>query len=86
MSTADATRDTLPDPDRVLDVKGLSCPMPLLRAKLVLQELEPGQHLRVLATDPHSVMDFEAFCAKTGHGLLEHREEQGVFTFLLRRR
>jgi len=74
----------LPAPDRVLDVKGLSCPMPLLRAKLVLGELSSGEHLRVEATDPHSLMDFESFCSKTGHTLVSHDEEDGVFRFLLR--
>jgi len=75
-----------PEPDRVLDVKGLSCPMPVLRAKIVLGELEPGEHLLVEATDPYSVMDFEAFCNKTGHALLHQEESDGVFRFLLRRR
>lgn len=60
--------------------------MPLLRAKLVLGELAPGEHLQVEATDPHSVMDFEAFCDKTGNALVFHEEHDGVFRFLLRRR
>ena len=59
-----------PQPDRELDVKGLSCPMPLLRAKLVLDQLAPGEHLQVEATDPHSVLDFKAYCARTGHELV----------------
>lgn len=76
----------LPEPDQVLDVKGLNCPMPVLRAKLVLDAMQPGQHLRVEATDPHSVPDFEAFCDKTGHGVVARWEDEGVFGFLLRRR
>ena len=79
------TVDTGPQPDRLVDVKGLNCPMPLLRAKLVLGELASGEHLLVLATDPYSVMDFEAFCTKTGHQLVAHDEVDGVFRFLLRR-
>ena len=79
------TIDSAPEPQRVLDVKGLTCPMPLLRAKLALGELASGEHLLVLATDPHAVMDFEAFCAKTGHELRTHDEVDGVFRFLLRR-
>ena len=76
----------LPEPDQVLDVKGLNCPMPVLRAKLVLDRMQPGQHLRVEATDPHSVPDFEAFCDKTGHRVVTQWEDEGVFGFLLRRR
>jgi tRNA 2-thiouridine synthesizing protein A len=76
----------LPEPDQVLDVKGLNCPMPVLRAKLVLDRMQPGQHLRVEATDPHSVPDFEAFCDKTGHSVVTRWEDEGVFGFLLRRR
>lgn len=86
MSAADHPDGERPRPDRTLDVKGLSCPMPLLRAKLALGELAAGQHLQVEATDPHSVMDFESFCEKTGHTLVAHDERDGVFRFLLRRR
>lgn len=78
--------DSSPEPDRVLDVQGLNCPMPLLRAKLALSELTSGQRLLVLATDPYSKMDFEAFCAKTGHPLLAHDELEGVYRFLLSRK
>ena len=78
--------DSSPKPDQVLDVKGLNCPMPLLRAKLALGELTSGQRLLVLATDPYSKMDFDAFCAKTGHPLLAHDELDGVFRFLLSRK
>ena len=72
-------------PQQVLDVKGLNCPLPVLRAKIALGKLAPGQRLRVLATDPYSVMDFEAFCNKTGHRLIDQREEQGTFIFDLQR-
>ena len=60
------------------------CPMPLLRAKLVLTELESGQLLQVDATDPYSVMDFEAFCDKTGHVLVQHEVIDEVYRFLIR--
>ena len=73
-------------PDEVLDVTGLNCPLPLLRAKIALGKLQPGQGLRVLATDPYSVMDFQAFCEKTGHQLLDHRQDEDIFIFDLRRR
>jgi len=73
-------------PDRVLDVKGLNCPLPILRTKLVLAELSPGAVLRVLATDPHSVLDFRAYCARTGHELLGVEEDGETFEFTLRRK
>lgn len=78
--------DEEPTPEQVLDVKGLNCPMPLLRAKLALEAIDSGHRLLVLATDPYSVMDFEAFCKKTGHNLLAHDEIDGVFRFLVRRK
>lgn len=78
------TIDSVAQAQRVLDVQGFDCPMPLLRAKLALGELASGEHLLVLATDPHSVMDFEAFCTKTGHQLLGHDVVDGVFRFLVR--
>lgn len=71
---------------KVLDVKGLNCPLPILRTKMALSGLEPGQVVHVMATDPHSVVDFEAFCARTGHELLDMVEGQGVFEFFVRHR
>jgi tRNA 2-thiouridine synthesizing protein A len=70
----------------VLDVKGLNCPLPVLRANRSLRSMEPGARLRVLATDRASVADFQAFCRETGHALLAWSEENGVFSFLIRRR
>ncbi len=72
--------------DTVLDVKGLRCPLPVLRANRVLRGLPPGAQLRVLATDRASVADFQAFCRDTGNALLAFSEEAGVFSFLIRRR
>jgi tRNA 2-thiouridine synthesizing protein A len=71
---------------RVLDVRGLNCPMPLLKAKKALNELEPAALLRVLATDPGSVRDFEVFSRQSGHALLESREADGIFYYLLRKK
>ena len=64
----------------VLDTKGLSCPLPVLRAKKAIQGVPAGGTLQVLATDPGAVRDFEAFCRSTGNQLLDWREEAGVFT------
>jgi tRNA 2-thiouridine synthesizing protein A len=70
----------------VLDVKGLACPLPVLKAKKRLKELSPGDELEVLATDPSAVEDFKAFSELTGHKLLDWSEADGVFTFLLQRK
>ena len=72
--------------DKDLDARGLNCPLPILRAKKALAAMDSGQVLRVLATDPGSVKDFEAFAQMTGNGLLEHSEAEGEFSFLLRKR
>ena len=71
--------------DRELDVRGLNCPLPILRAKKALAEMASGNVLRVLATDPGSVRDFQAFCRQTGNELLSHTEG-AEFTFLMRKR
>jgi tRNA 2-thiouridine synthesizing protein A len=70
----------------VLDVKGLNCPMPLLKAKKVLNELEPRTVLKVIATDPGSVRDFQVFARQSGHELLDSREEQGTYVHVLRKK
>jgi tRNA 2-thiouridine synthesizing protein A len=72
--------------DRVLDVKGMNCPLPVLRANRELRGLQPGERLRVLATDRAAVADFQAYCRETGHALLAWSEEGGVFSFVIRRR
>jgi tRNA 2-thiouridine synthesizing protein A len=70
--------------DREVDARGLNCPLPILRTKKVLNEMKSGQVLRILATDPASLRDFQAFAKQTGHELLQHAEHDGVFSFLLR--
>lgn len=72
--------------ETVLDVKGLSCPLPVLKANRALRGLQPGERLRVLATDRAAVADFQAFCRETGHALVAWSEEGGVFSFVIRRR
>lgn len=69
-----------------LDTSGLKCPLPILKAKKALAGLHGGQVLRIIATDPDSVKDFEVFSRQMGHTLLEAREEGGRFQFLLRKR
>ena len=72
--------------DKDLDTRGLNCPLPILRTKKALADLQPGQVLRVVATDPGSVRDFETFARQTGHPLLERGEANGEFTFFMRKR
>ena len=72
--------------DKDLDVRGLNCPLPILRAKKALTELKSGKVLRVLATDPGSVKDFQAFARQTGNELLGHEEADKVFTFFMKRK
>jgi tRNA 2-thiouridine synthesizing protein A len=72
--------------ESVLDVKGMSCPLPVLRANRTLRGMAPGERLRVLATDRAAVADFHAFCRESGHALLAWSEEAGTFSFLIRRR
>lgn len=72
--------------DKELDVKGLNCPLPILRAKKALSDMESGQVLKVIATDPGSVKDFQAFCKQTGNPLLEHQATASEFTFLMQKK
>lgn len=71
--------------DQVLDVKGLNCPLPILRAKKALKDVAVGGTLQVLATDPGAVKDFEAFCRTTGNELVESKNEDNVFSFVIKR-
>ncbi|MFU8816824.1 MAG: sulfurtransferase TusA family protein [Pseudomonadales bacterium] len=73
-------------PPRLLDVQGLNCPMPLLKAKKALNEMQPDEVLQVLATDPGSVRDFDVFSRQSGHALLESRQEGDVYVYLLRKK
>ncbi|KON80602.1 sulfurtransferase TusA family protein [Azoarcus sp. PA01] len=75
------------DFDKEVDARGLTCPLPILRAKKMLAEMTPGQVVRVLATDPGSVKDFQAFAKQTGNDLLQQGETADqAFEFFLRRK
>ena len=71
--------------DQELDCSGLSCPMPILKTKKMLDTLASGQVLKMIATDAGSVPDVNAFVAKTGHELLGHDEGDGKFTFYIKK-
>ncbi len=72
--------------DKNLDVKGLNCPLPILRAKKALADMESGQTLRIVATDPGAVKDFAAFCKQTGNPLVSSTETPSEFTFVIAKR
>jgi tRNA 2-thiouridine synthesizing protein A len=70
---------------KVLDARGLNCPLPILKAKKAIGELASGQVLQVLSTDPGSVNDFASFCSQTGNALLSSREASGAYEFQIRK-
>ncbi len=72
--------------ETLLDVKGMTCPLPVLRANKALRALGPGARLRVLATDRAAISDFQAYCRETGHALVAWSEEAGVFSFVIRKK
>jgi len=72
--------------DKELDARGLKCPLPILRTKKSLSDMTSGQVLRILATDPGSVKDFQAFAKQTGNTLLSSAEAEGEFTFFMQKR
>lgn len=74
------------DFDRELDARGLSCPLPILKTKKSLNELVSGQVLKIVATDPGSVKDMQAFSNQTGHPLLSSTEENKAFVFYLKKK
>jgi tRNA 2-thiouridine synthesizing protein A len=73
------------DFDKELDARGLNCPLPILRAKKSLSDMRRGQVLKILATDPGSIKDFEAFAKQTGHPLLSSSNTGGEFLFYMKK-
>lgn len=71
---------------QTLDTRGLSCPMPILRARKALSSMGDGQRVEVLSTDPASIADFEAFCRTTGNLLLEKSENGETYRYLIERK
>ncbi|GAA4403227.1 sulfurtransferase TusA family protein [Quisquiliibacterium transsilvanicum] len=78
--------DTATPFDREVDARGLNCPLPILRAKKALTDLESGQVLRVVATDPGSQRDFQAFARQTGNELVASEAKDKEWVFYLKRR
>jgi TusA-related sulfurtransferase len=71
---------------RTLDLKGLSCPLPIVKTAKAMKELAPGELVEALATDPGSVADFAAWATSTGNELVEQTAEDGVYRFVIRKR
>ena len=74
------------DAHKELDTRGLNCPLPILKAKKALAEMESGQLLKVVATDPGSMRDFQAFARQTGNELVEQTTQADEFVHVLKRR
>ena len=72
--------------DKELDTRGLNCPLPILRTKKALTDMTTGQVLRILATDPGSVKDFQAFCKQTGNTLLSSETANSEFIFFMKKK
>jgi tRNA 2-thiouridine synthesizing protein A len=74
------------DANKEIDTRGLNCPLPILKAKKALSEMSSGQVLKVVATDPGSVRDFQAFARQTGNELVEQSSANQEYVHFLRRR
>ena len=72
--------------DHFLDVQGLMCPMPLLKAKQALNRMDPSQVLGVLATDPGSERDFKVFTQQSGHELMDWSVDGDVYAYMIRKK
>lgn len=72
--------------DVVIDTKGMACPMPIVKAKKALDNLETGQVMEVQSTDKGSVNDFQAWVKQTNHELIKHEEDNGIFKFYVKKK
>jgi tRNA 2-thiouridine synthesizing protein A len=72
-------------PDQTLDCSGLACPMPILKTKKSIDGLQVGQVLKMIATDPGSKPDMDAWASKTGHELLASEQDGGKFIFYIKK-
>jgi tRNA 2-thiouridine synthesizing protein A len=71
---------------KTLDLKGLSCPLPIVKTAQGIKEIQSGELIEALATDPGSVADFNAWCKSTGNELVEQGDQGGVFRFVIRKK
>lgn len=77
--------DTQSKFDQYLDAKGLNCPLPILKTKVLLNTMLADEVLFVEATDPHSQVDFEAYCARTEHEIIKSTFSEGIYSFFIKR-
>ena len=75
----------MPQSDHELDVRGLQCPLPVLKARKRLQSVKIGETLKILATDPAAAIDFPHYCNESGNELAWSGEDQGVLVFIIRK-
>ncbi len=75
----------LPSPDKVLDVRGLHCPMPVIKTKLAIDGMKPGEVLKVISTDPAAKADIPVLLDRLGHDLISIEERDQLFQFLIKR-
>ncbi len=72
--------------DKELDVRGMSCPMPILKTKKSLNDMTTGQVLKIVATDAGSIKDMQSFSTQTGNTLVAHTEQNGEYTFFMQKK
>lgn len=70
---------------KTLDLKKLNCPLPILKTKKAINDIEIGEYLEIIATDPGSVSDFQAWCNSTGNELVESSQENGIFKYIIKK-
>ena len=70
---------------KTLDVKKLNCPLPILKTKKAMNDIEIGEYIEILATDPGSVSDFQAWCNSTGNELVVSSQENGIFKYIIKK-
>lgn len=73
------------NPDVIVDARGLSCPMPIVKARKAIETLEPGQIMQLDSTDKGSVNDFQAWVKRTNHTLEKMEEEEGIYRFFVKK-
>ncbi len=83
--TMDDKTRKIPPAQQTLDAKGLNCPMPILKAKMLLNKMHAGEILYVEATDPHAAIDFEAYCARARHELIGMDTGGDILRFYIRK-
>ena len=76
----------MPTADKELDCRGMNCPLPILKTKKAIEELQAGQVLKMIATDPGSVNDIAAWTRRTGHELMESEQNGGEYTYFLKKK